>query len=218
MLSITFSTFGQKISETSISFGMNSPNHFKQDEFSVSYMPDNPIIGATKSWLNNSHLISLRKEVGLNLQYVNVRYGIGNLERDNYFTGDIENLFADIALLAHFKFTHTLAFSLGPEAELLVIGSNKVNHSYKSPLIALPYSRTIRDKGINRHYFNQPSYGIKARLFESEISKRTTLGLAVSYLWTKYGYFNFNASNYTRLSMYIGWKKQKEKAQKRFNF
>jgi hypothetical protein len=218
MLSITFSTFGQKISETSFSFGMNKPNHFKQDDFAVSYMSSNLIINATKSWYNNSHMISLRKELGFNLQYINVGYGIGNLERDNYFTGDIESLFADIALMAHFMFTHTLAFSLGPEAELLVIGNNNVNHSYKPPLSALPYSGTIRYKGINRDYFNQPSFGIKARLFESDISNRATLGLAVSYLWTKHNYFNFNASSYTRLSMYIGWKKQKEKTQKRFNF
>lgn len=173
-------------------------------------MPSNPLFNVTKCWYNNSHLISLRKEIGINLQYLNVRYGIGNLERDNYFTGNIESMFADAALLAHFKITSKLAFSIGPEAEYLVIGSNNVNHSFKSPFSKISTLGDIRNKGINRDYFNQPSYGIKARLFESDISRIATLGLAVSYLWTKYEYSNFNATNYTRLSIYIGFKKQKK--------
>lgn len=209
LFSVTFNSFGQKVSETDFSIGINKPTHAGQEEFWVAYMPSNPIFNTTRSWYNDSHWISLRKELGFNLQYLNIRYGIGNLERDNYFTGDIVSLFADAALLAHFRITSTLAFSIGPEAEFLVIGCNTVNHSYKNPLSSIPNSSTIKDKGINRDYFNKPSYGIKARLFESNISKRATLGLGVSYLWTKDEYSNFNASNYLRLSIYFGFKKPK---------
>jgi hypothetical protein len=204
LFSISLSSFGQQVSETGFSIGVNSPTHYDQDEFSVTYMPNNPIFNVTKSWYNNEHWISLRKELGLNLQYLNVRYGIGNLERDNYFSGNMVSLFANGALMAHLRIDRKLVFSIGPEAEILLIEKNNLKNSYKTSFPNPPSSGTIIEKGFSRAYFSQPSYGIKARLFESNITQRITLCLAVSYLWTKRELSNFNASNYTRLSFYIG--------------
>jgi len=62
---------------------------------------------------------------------------------------------------------------------------------------------------LSRDFFNSPSYGIKARLFESALTENKTIGLSVSYLWTKQKLSNFYASNYTTITLYIGFKGKK---------
>lgn len=210
LFSLPVSTFGQQIGETDFSLGISkttstvAERHW-EEEFPPTYL----IFNATRSWYSDKHGISLRKELGLNLQYAPIKHGSGGaLGGSNYYTGNIVSLFANAALMVNFPINRTLALGIGPEAEFLIIGSNNLKNEYSrhNP----PYSGVIRERGINRDYFDQPSYGIKARLFDSGIIKRATLGLAVSYLWTNAEASNFYAKQYTRMSLFIGLKNKKE--------
>lgn len=210
LFSVASNAFGQQIGETDFAFGMNkttssvSEGHW-EEEFPPTYL----IFNATRSWYSDKHRISLRKELGLNLQYATVKHGSGGaLGGSNYYSGNIVSLFANAALLANIPIKNTLTLGIGPEAEFLIIGSNNLKNEYSrhDP----PYSGIIREEGINRNYFHQPSYGIKTRLFDSGIIKRATLGLAVSYLWTKGEESNFYATHYTRISLFIGLRNKRE--------
>ena len=210
LFSITFSSFGQKISETNFALGISK---LSSSEFWHHWDGNPPTyltFNATKSWYNNNHRISLRKELGLNLQYSSIGIGGGGLGGGSYSSGNITSLFADVSLLANIQINKRLAFCVGPEAELLLIGNTNVTNDwyyYSSPH---PMSGSTHEHGINRDYFNQPAYGIKARLYESGITEKVTIGLAFSYLWTKSEDSNFYASNYTRISLCIGFTKQEK--------
>ena len=70
-----------------------------------------------------------------------------------------------------------MAFGLGPEAEILIIGLNNLNNSYYS-MFTNPYSAgDIRHGGLNRNYFNKPSYGIKLSLVIGFKKKKDVLPL-----------------------------------------
>lgn len=205
------SAFGQKISETSFAIGINKTSSPVQH----NYWNENPpptylTFNATKSWYNNDHWFSIRKEVGLNLQYSNIDLDSGGLGAHSSYSGNILSLFADAALLAQLRINSRLALAIGPEVEYLLIGNNNLNISYSTMFTNPPSSGEIRKNGINRDYFNQPAYGIKFRLFESGINGKTTIGLNFSYLWTKSEYSNFYAANYARISFFIGFRKEKK--------
>ena len=105
MLSALNNVFGQKIRETSFAFGINktsSPvqHNYWNENSSPTYLTFN----ATKSWYNNDHRFSIRKEAGLNLQYSNINLDSGGLGGHNYYSGNITSLFADAALLVQLRF------------------------------------------------------------------------------------------------------------------
>lgn len=206
VFSFSFSTVGQKVCKTEFSVGMNSSIPKGSETYWEAPRPNNLIFNAAKSWYSNQHRISLRKQLGLNLQYSNIRYGRGDLTESYTFKGNNLSLFANTALLAHFRVNDKLAFSVGPEVEILLIGNNNLEKSHYTTFTNPPSSEILRERGLNRDYFNQPSYGIKVLLFESDITERINFGIAMSYLWTKSEYSNFNASNYTRISFLIGFK------------
>ena len=209
LFSFTSSIFGQKISETNLSLGFSKTTAplYKQ------YWDDTPtylVLNASKSWHNNDHWLSLRKEAGFNLQYSKVNLESGGLGASNHLTGSITSLFANATLQARFRINSSMAFGLGPEAEILLIGLNNLNDSYQTILTKPPSMGNNHQSGFNRDYFNKPAYGIKLSLFETGISEKTTLGINVSYLWTKSELSDFYASNYTRISFFIGFIKQKK--------
>ncbi len=206
LFSFTFNTVGQKVCKTDFSFGMNSSTPKGSETYWEAPRPNNLIFNAAKSWDSNQHRISLRKQLGANLQYSNIRYGRGNLTESYTFKGNNLSLFANTALLAHFRITGKLAFSAGPEVEILLIGINNLKKSPYTTFTSPPSSEIIRERGMNRDYFNEPSFGIKACLFETDINEKTTLGINFSYLRTKSDYSNFFASNYTRISFLVGFK------------
>lgn len=210
LFSISLSSIGQQKSETNLTLGINktssSDDNDRWDELSPAYL----LIGGTKSWYNNDHRFSLRKEAGLNLQYAHIDLSNGGMAAGNHYTGHIISLFADVALQARLRITKTMAFGLGPEAEIMLIGLNNLNNSYYT-MFTKPYSAgDIRHGGLNRDYFNKPSYGIKLSLFESMVNAKTSIALNFSYLWTQSELSDFYASNYTRISFVIGFKKQKK--------
>ena len=206
-----FSAFGQNISETNISLGINRttiPSSYNYwEEPSPTYL----FLGATKCWYGNSHLLSLRKEFGLKLQYSGIHNSSGGLGGSDEYSGKVMSLFVEASLQARLRLNNSFAFALGPEVEILSLGNTNINHSYYS-MINYPElsSGSERMIGINRNYFNQPQYGIKLSLFQAGLNDRTTIGLNLSYLWTKSELSDFYASNYTKISLSIGFKKQKK--------
>lgn len=211
LFSVRLSTFGQQIGETDFALGISKTTSIVQNAYSDGFPPAYFKFNATRSWYSDKHQISLRKELGLNLQYATVKQGGGSgLGGSSYTSGNNVSLFAEAALLANIPIKNTLAIGIGPEAEFLIIGSNNLKTSWSMHYSNPPASGIIYEKGINRDYFNQPTCGIKARLLDSGISKRTTLGLAVSYLWTKGERSNFYAMHYTRIGLFIGFKNKKK--------
>lgn len=208
MLSALNNVCGQKISETSFALGINktsSPvqHNYWNENASPTYLTFN----ATKSWYNDDHRFSIRKEAGLNLQYSTINLDSGGLGGHSYYSGNITSLFADAALLVQLRINSSLTLAIGPEAEYLLIGYNNLKISYSTMLTNPPSSGEIRKNGINRDYFNKPAYGIKFRLFETGFIDKTPIGLNFSYLWTKSESSNFYAANYTRISLVIGLRK-----------
>lgn len=173
MLSTITTVFGQKISETGFELGINktsSPEykHRWNDDAVPSYFT----IKTSKSWYNNNHRFSLRKELGLKLQHAGIDLSCGGLGGGSSYKGNIISLFADAALLAQFKINNELGIGIGPEAEILIIGKNNLNNSYSCSFCN---PRTLGEKhiaGFNRDYFNQPAYGIKLSLFETDMTKK----------------------------------------------
>jgi hypothetical protein len=209
---LTGTTFGQKISETNFSLGINKTSSPDQQ----MYWNENPppiyiILNASKLWYRDNHRISFGKELGFNLQYSDIDLDSGGNGAHSWRSGNIISLFADAALLVRFRINKTLAFGIGPEAEILMIGKNNINSSYYISYTNPPVSGEKYETGLNRDYFNQPSYGIKLCLFESGLTKKTTIGLNFSYLWTKSESSNFYAANFARISFLVGFKQKETK-------
>lgn len=203
---------GQRISETNLAFGISktSSTEFKQ-RFEEA-LPVYLTLMGSKSWYANNHRMSLIKEAGLNLQYEHIDFSGGGLGAGNHYTGSIVSLFANASLQARLRISQTLAFGIGPEAEVLLIGNSNLNNEYYSVFYKPPRSGNEKTGGLNRDYFNEPSYGLKASLMESNADSKVSVGLSMSYLWTNSEPANFYAERYTRFSIVIGFKKQKDQS------
>ena len=211
LFSITSNTFGQQISETAIALGISKTSSSEMQQYwDLNTTPTYLTFNVNKNWYNNDHWISLRKEAGLNLQYSYFNVESGGLGASNHLTGNVVSLFANAVLQARLRINNTMAFGIGPEAEILIIGHNRLNNSYQTIMTKPPSAGSVRYEGFNRDYFNPPSFGIKLSLFESMVDARTSIALNFSYLWTQSESSNFYASNYTRISFVIGFKKQKK--------
>lgn len=207
-LSALTNVFGQQIRESNLALGLSKTSSPVQQQYRSEDPPPTYLtFNVTKSWYNNDHRVSLRKEAGLNLQYSYINLETGGSGASNHYTGNIISLFANAALLTRFRINNTLAFGIGPEVEYLLIGNNNLNNSYYTKFTNPPSSGDIRKSGINRDYFNQPAYGIKISLFESAITEKTNIGLSISYLWTKSEFSDFYAAHYARITFFIGFRK-----------
>lgn len=209
ILIFSITSNGQQISETDFSFGISKTMSISQGIWEDSF-PSYWVFNVTRSWYSDKHSISLRKELGFNLQYSSINLEGSGMGQSSYLSGNIVSLFANAALLVNIPIKKTLALGIGPEAEFLLIGSSNLKDSWYAHYNDPPLSSITRKKGINRDYFDQPSYGLKARMSDSGIIKRTTLGLAVSFLWTHGEISNFYATHYARISLFIGLKNKKE--------
>jgi hypothetical protein len=210
LFSITFSAFGQKISETSFAFGISKTLSSEFSQLWVEATQSYQTFNASRCWYGEDHRVSLRKEMGLNLQYSDIGLEGAGLGVQSFTSGNIISLFADVALLTQIRINRSISFGLGPEAEFLLIGNYNLKDSWSSHYSNPPSSGKNIETGTNRKYFSQPAFGLKARIFESGVSEKVNIGIAFSYLWTKRELSNFYASNYARISFYIGFKKQKK--------
>lgn len=210
MFSTTFTAFGQKISETDLAFGIvKTKAPMQQNYWNESPLPQYQRFSITKSWYSDDRWFSLRKELGIEFQYSKINLESGGLAAQGYYSGHIISLFGKAAIMARFRINSTLAFSIGPVAEFLAIGNNDMTYSYSTIFTNPPSSGLKGYPVLSRDFFNSPGYGIKARLFESALTENKTIGLSISYLWTKQKLSNFYASNYTTITLYIGFKKKK---------
>jgi len=206
------SVFGQTINETGFEAGFNktySPD-FEMNWNNSTSQPVFLTLGTMKSWYNEDHKISFRKELGINLQYEKIDLSGGGLAAGSSYSGNITSLFVTPSLLAHFKVSPKVSADLGPSMDYLVVGNNHLTNSYYSVLQDLGGNGKKETKGINRDYFNKPSFGIKARLTRFSIEEKFTIGMTFTYLWTKSGYENFDISSYGKISFYLGFKKSKQ--------
>lgn len=207
----SFGAHGQTIRETSLSMGISKPSSPDNQPYGDEDSPVYLLLGGSKSWYASDQLILLRKEVGLNLQYANIDLETGGLGANNHYTGSILSLSANASLQARFVIYPSIAVGIGPEAELLLMGKNHLDDAYYTMLNGpTPSSGVAENNALNRDYFKQPSLGIKLSLFESAISDQATLGINISHLWTKSEFSNFYASRYTRISLFIGFRKQEK--------
>lgn len=208
VFSVTFCAFGQKASETK--FGIGFSKTPSNEEIKQRWSVDNPPptflnINTSKNWFRNDRKIALQKEVGMNLQYSKINVGGGGLAAGNGYSGKIINLNVEANLQLRFQVDSIISFALGPMSEYLLVGYNDINNYYYSHFDQ-PRSGNIRTSGINRDYYNQPSYGIKLSIINSRINGKKTLDLNFSYLWTKSESSNFYTSNYLQVSFLFGFK------------
>jgi hypothetical protein len=203
---------GQQINETSFLVGINKNSYPEDKQFYQEELPTYLIVKGSKSWYSESHRISLRKEAGLNFLYSPIGYNTGGLGASSKYSGGIASLFASVSLQPRIRISNALALAAGPETELLLLGYNNLDDEYYSLLYDPPTFGNKKIKGLNRNYFNEPSYGLKASLMESNPDSKVSVGLSLSFLWTKSEPANFYAKSYTRFSIVIGFKKQKDKA------
>lgn len=210
-LLMTISSFGQQISETNFAIGISRTASAEFKHIYDEPLPTYLILSGSKSWYSTAHRITLRKEAGLNLQYARIDVNNGGKGASNHYTGSIISLFAGASLQARLRISEAFAFGIGPEAEILLIGNSNLNNEYYSMMVK-PYIHGNKEMGgFNRDHFNKPSLGIKASLYESNPESRVNVGLNLSYLWTDSDPSNFYADRFTRFSIVIGFKKQKEK-------
>lgn len=208
LLIFSLNSYAQPASETNLGAGVSLTKTPGNIDYWQEGRPIYFFANAAKSWYNEEQVLSLRKEAGLNLQYANIAYSTAGAGSFSEKTGTVVSLLLNANLQARYRINSSLAAGLGPEAELLLLGSNNIGDNY--PNIYLP-PRPSADhtskKGPNRNYFNQPAYGLKLSLFQGSMDAKTTLGVHFSYLWTKSEHSGFFASNYARLSISIGFKK-----------
>jgi hypothetical protein len=207
---LTFGAFCQKESKNSFGIGFSktpSNEEIKQHWSDDTQPPTFLNIKAIRSWFRNDRKISLQKEAGINLQCAKLSVGGGGLGAGNYYSGKIINLNALANLQLRVNIDPMISFAIGPMVEYLLVGYNKINNSYYSHFDQ-PRSGNIKTSGINRDYYNQPSYGIKMSIINSRTNGKNTFDLDLSYLWTKSEFSNFYASKYFQVSFLIGFKKK----------
>lgn len=139
MFSTPFITFGHKTSETDLALGIvKTTAQMKQNYWNDSPLPRYQRFSITKSWYRDNHWFSMRKELGINFQYSKIDLASGGLGAQGYYSGHIISLFGEAAILARFRINSTLAFSIGPVAEILAIGNNDLTYSYFFQLFHTP--------------------------------------------------------------------------------
>lgn len=212
LISMSCFVSGQQVRETRFSVGISKNYYPKDCQIYDEKLPYYLILNGSKSWYSDSQRISIRKEAGLNLQYAPIGINSGGMGASSKYEGGIASLFANVSLQPRLRISGSLDFSAGPVAEVLIIGYNNMDYEYYSMICDPPIFGNKKINGFNRDYFNQPSFGIKAMLLHSNPDAKTSLGLTLNYLWTSSESANFYAERYARLSIVIGFKKQKEKA------
>lgn len=204
---LTGNAFGQKISETDFSLGVKLTSSPEQQ----TYWNENPpptyfTASASKVWYRDNRRISFEKELGLQLQYAGIDLDSGGNGGHSWHTGNIFSLFAEASLAARYRIEKTLVLSIGPEAEMLLIGKNNMNISYYMSFCNPPISGEKQEVGLNRDYFDKPSFGGKLGLHKTMPNENITIGFKFSYLWTPMESSNFYAAHYARVSFFVGFK------------
>lgn len=211
-LSLILSTsgaFAQRISETAFEPGINKTSSPEYWQHWDSPAPSFLFLNASQSWYNEDHRVSVRKGLGLKLQYAPIDLAGGGLGGGNHLTGRIYSLFINPELMAHVKIWKQMAVELGPAFEYLLIGANELNNAWWMDFGTQANSGDKKTSGTNRDYFNKPAYGLKFRLMNAVPNGKLNVGITLSYLRTQIEDSNFYAKNYFQVSFLIGLRKSK---------
>lgn len=197
--------FGQVVSEIGAGFGVNKThssefgNHYQQNSSPAYFFVESDF-----SWYRNDRRITIQKEIGLRMQFADIELATGGKASGNSYYGSINSLFAGLALMARVNLGSGLSAALGPAAELLLIGRNRVNYTYFSMFTNPPSYHEGQYKGMNRDYFGNPSMGIKL-LLTKQVSEKNTISIRVNYMSTTSDRTNFYVSNSTYVAFIVGF-------------
>jgi len=209
VLVLPINLFSQWKRETGFTIGVVLPNQSK------NYSSDTKIgvsakLGFSQSWYKPESKFSFRPEVGINLERLAVdNIGWGGNAGGSSWKGSILSIDAELALLAQFRITKGLFFSVGPSGKYLITNYENLTRSWWFMQQASGVEET---KEFNRKYFLKPSIGIKAMLLEMNLCKKISLGLSFEYLWRNYQEYKeinsydeiFQYSQTSEISLYLG--------------
>lgn len=206
---ITSGAFAQRISQSAFELGITKTSSSEYQHHWDSPAPSFVFMNVSQSWFNEDHRVSLRKGLGLKVQYAPIDLAGGGLGGGSHYTGRIYSLFVNPELLTHIKVGGQMAVELGPAFEYLLIGSSKLNNEYYTMFTTPPSSGNKKTSGTNRDYFNKPSYGVKLRLLDAKTNSKLNVGLTFSYMRTQIENSDFYIKNYVQVSFLIGLRKSK---------
>lgn len=206
---LPISLFAQWERETGITIGVilpkNSLDHSIDEEVGHSIK-----FGFNQSWYKPESKSSLRPEVGINFERFAVdNIGFGGLGGGSSYKGAIWSINTEIAVLTQFKITKGIFFAFGPSGKFLITNYENLTRSWWFA----PRSSGVEETNeFNRKYFLKPSFGIKALLLKSDLSKKISVGLAFEYQWRNYQEYqeinNFEEilqySQTSGISLYLG--------------
>ena len=187
--------------ETGITIGNVIPNYpkgfYDDDKFKPSAK-----FSISQSWYKPDQLISLRPEVGLNLEYLSVKIGFGGLAGGNSYGGKIYSINGELALMTQIQLGGNITFSVGPAGKYLISDYTNLKKSWWMLGTSGGESET---KGFNRDYLYKPSLGFKAMLFDQKIKEKFSFGFSFEHLWKGSTENLINYTGTTEISLYFGF-------------
>ena len=187
--------------ETGITIGNVIPNYpkgfYDDDKFKPSAK-----FSISQSWYKPDQLISLRPEVGLNLEYLPVKIGFGGLAGGNSYGGKIYSINGKLALMTQIQLGGNITFSVGPAGKYLISDYTNLKKSWWMLGTSGGESET---KGFNRDYLYKPSLGFKAMLFDQKIKEKFSFGFSFEHLWKGSTENLINYTGTTEISLYFGF-------------
>jgi len=187
--------------ETGITIGNVIPNYpkgfYDDDKFKPSAK-----FSISQSWYKPDQLISLRPEVGLNLEYLPVKIGFGGLAGGNSYGGKIYSINGELALMTQIQLGGNITFSVGPAGKYLISDYTNLKKSWWMLGTSGGESET---KGFNRDYLYKPSLGFKAMLFDQKIKEKFSFGFSFERLWKGSTENLINYTGTTEISLYFGF-------------
>jgi len=187
--------------ETGITIGNVIPNYpkgfYDDDKFKPSAK-----FSISQSWYKPDQLISLRPEVGLNLEYLPVKIGFGGLAGGNSYGGKIYSINGELALMTQIQLGGNITFSVGPAGKYLISDYTNLKKSWWMLGTSGGESET---KGFNRDYLYKPSLGFKAMLFDQKIKEKFSFGFSFEHLWKGSTENLINYTGTTEISLYFGF-------------
>jgi len=190
--------------ETGFTFGVVNPNYPNgtQNDEKVGVLMK---LGIDQSWYNQKSCLSLRPEIGLNVESFYVDLTSGGQAIQYTSEGTILSFNTEFAILSQLRLSKRLSIAIGPAAKYLLTDMTRMTHKSSPDYQLTGFQETVEENhGFNRKYLNKPSIGIKAMLIKKSMSEKINLGLAFDYQWKKAFEDYFYFSKTAEVSLYLG--------------
>jgi hypothetical protein len=187
--------------ETGITIGNLIPNYPK-GFYDDSIFKPSVKFSISQSWYKPDRPISVRPEVGLNLEYMAVSIGFGGLAGGNSYNGKIYSINGELALMTQIQLGGNITFSVGPAGKYLISDYANLKTKWWMQGTSGGESET---KGFNRDYLYKPSLGFKAMLFDQKIKEKYCFGFSFERLWKGSTEDLINYTGTTEISLYFGF-------------